>query len=251
MKTIDFNKIKRAIAESYPNDQGCSMGYMEGNRPRIEADFEFIQENIDRDAAVLDIGGIPPLLAAMLRKKGFHDVSLIDPNVKLYDSYLNSNGICSIEGDLFQNVGVPRHFDLVCLNEVIEHLAGNLLEAISHAVALITPGGKLMVTTPNLRSVSGIIALLRYRSGLASKPYDTVRMQYERAMAKYGYYGHLREFTEKEVIDLIESFGMKHVKSSFQVTYLNRPRPYRLIRMLEYLLPKYRLFGKYLFEKPH
>jgi hypothetical protein len=106
-----------------------------------------------------------------------------------------------------------------------------------------------MVTTPNLRSISGLVSLLWYQSGLASKPGESVRAQYEKASAKFGYYGHLREFTPREVVKLVESFGMTHVTSEFLANYQKGGRLINACCLLERFLPNYRLCGKYLFKR--
>ena len=140
-------------------------------------------------------------------------------------------------------------YDLVCFNEVVEHLAGNLLTALERVSKLVSQNGHLLVTTPNLRSLSGLVSLLVYSSGLASKPKESVKMQFDRKSSDYGYYGHVREYTSREVIELVESMGFVLVKKRFQPNYLKNSRLMRIVGAVEYLTPRYRLFGKYLFRK--
>jgi predicted SAM-dependent methyltransferase len=135
------------------------------------------------------------------------------------------------------------------MNEVVEHLAGNLLDAIQNAVDCVRPGGYLMVTTPNLRSIWGLYALIRKHSGLASKPGESVRAQYDRASAQFGYYGHVREYTKREVVALFRSFGLTLHAYEFQGRYQPLGKISGLLGLLEKIFPEWRLFGKYIFKK--
>jgi SAM-dependent methyltransferase len=238
--------------------QGCHgnhdwyRSYMSGNWPRIHADFTFICQTIPKSSRILDIGAVPPLLAALLVEHGYSDITVADPNASAFAPYFKKRGIQYLDLDLLNQCdpSLTQGFNLVCFNEVIEHLSGNLLSAVGRVSDCVAPNGHLLVTTPNIRSLSGFVAIFLLGSGLASKPYETVRAQYERSTAKYGYYGHLREFTPREVITLIESFGFKNIAVRYQPSYLQLSRFTKLIALLEWLLPYHRLFGKYLFQRP-
>lgn len=215
-------------------------------------DLNFIRRHVPTSASILDIGAVPPLLSALLLKEGYTKITVADPTASTFHSFFNRHSIQHVDLDVLNTNDVSNlgTFDLVCFNEVIEHLSGNLIEVLQKVADRVAPGGHLMVTTPNLRSLSGIYAILGCNSGLASKPFETVRMQYERSSAKYGYFGHLREFTPNEVRDLVSSFGLNHYKSAFQANYLRPSIPHKAIYLLEVLFPKLRLFGKHLFQRP-
>jgi len=225
--------------------------YMTGNAPRILADAHFISRQIPQSNKILDIGAIPPLFTELLRRNGFQFCSVADPNPEPFAEYFRTTGVKSHKIDLLK--GAPDEFiscyDVVCLNEVIEHLGDNLLLAIQSAKDCITPGGYLMITTPNLRSIWGLIALVLKSSGLASKPNDNVRAQYDRASTQFGYYGHIREYTKREIVELLASFGFKLHAYEFQANYIHFGRFTKLTAALERMLPEWRLFGKYLFQK--
>ena len=218
---------------------------------RVQGDFSFIKAQIPHVKSVLDVGAIPPLLAGLLVQSGIQYVTVIDSNAEVFKSYFESVGITHIQGEILSADLEPlhRHFDLVCLCEVVEHLAGDVLLSVERVANCVTPGGYFYITTPNLKSISGALAIFICGSGLASKPHETVRAQYERAASQGGYYGHVREYTEKEIIDLVESMGFIHVKSSFQVRPRAQTRLEKCARFLEHLFPRLRLFGQYLFKK--
>lgn len=226
-------------------------GYLRCNAVRILADVDFVSRSVPSERSVLDIGGVPPLFLAGLKDKGFGRLSLIDPHPEPFEAYFTKSGIHAIKGDVLSGdiTGHEGVYDLVCLNEVVEHLAGNLIDALSRSVSLVRPGGLLLVTTPNLRSFWGLYALMRQSSGLASKPGHSVREQYDRASAAHGYFGHVREYTPREIKTLMASLGCVLVNEFYQSNYLNFGRPTKAIGLLERLVPRWRLFAKYLFKK--
>jgi SAM-dependent methyltransferase len=240
------------LLEGCDDNRDFYRGYLKFSSPRIEQDAINLSRCVPPETSILDIGAVPPLLASLLRDIGFSDICVMDPNARLFARFFRDHAIDYVEADLLQAdwPGLGRQYGLVCLSEVIEHLGGNMLSALGRAIDLVEPGGYFFLTTPNLRSISGLVALLWYGSGLASKPRDGVRAQYERAGSEYGYYGHLREYTEREVVNLVSSFGLRHVASFYQARYHAERRMERLAMTLERFVPSYRMFGKYLFQKP-
>ena len=250
IKKLTQNAISKTL-ELCSSNHDWYKDYLYGNCPRIQGDFDFISKNVKPHESVLDIGAIPPLLVEMLRQSGFRNCEVADPYPDAFLQYFTTFGIKSHKTDILNGCqeGISDKFDLVCMNEVVEHISGNLLIAIKTAVDCVRPGGKLLVTTPNLRSVWGFYALLFRSSGLASKPGALVREQYERATAQYGYYGHLREFTNNEIVHLFESFDLKIYKVEYQANYIGFGKNTKVINLIESLFPKWRLFAKYLFIK--
>jgi 2-polyprenyl-3-methyl-5-hydroxy-6-metoxy-1,4-benzoquinol methylase len=245
------DRLVESILAGCATERDWYEGYMRGNAVRILADVDFISKSLPADKSVLDVGGVPPLFLAGLKEKGFGCLNLIDPHPEPFQAYFDKNDISYIKANILSGdiEGIEELYDLVCLNEVVEHLAGNLIDALTRCVSLVRPGGYLLVTTPNLRSFWGIFALMQRSSGLASKPGHSVREQYDRASAAYGYFGHIREYTPQEIKNLMASFGCELSDECYQSNYLNFGRPTKAIGLLEYLVPRWRLFAKYLFKK--
>ena len=225
--------------------------YMTQNAVRILADVDFVSRSLSSNNSVLDIGGIPPLFLAGLKEKGFDSLSLIDPYPEPFNAYFDKSNISYTKGNVLSGdmKGLGELYDLVCLNEVVEHLAGNLIDSLSRCVSLVRPGGYLLITTPNLRSFWGLFSLMRRSSGLASKPGHPVREQYDRESSAYGYFGHVREYTPCEIKTLMASFKCELIDECYQCNYINFGRPTKAISLLEHLAPRWRLFAKYLFKK--
>ena len=237
--------------DGFSGDDGWYRNYCVSNMKRIASDSLFVASHLNSGDRLLDVGAVPPLMVAMLRRLGFSNLSISDPSENHFSSFCSKHNIDYVQDDLLNNHfrDPIEQFDFVCLNEVIEHLAGNLIIAVESVAMCVRPGGHLLVTTPNLRSLSGLVALLLYSSGLASKPRETVLAQYKRASAKWGYFGHVREYTTKETTDLVESFGFELVAIKMQPNYLDLGGLFRIVKAAERFTPSWRLFGKYLFRK--
>lgn len=250
-----FSKDDIAVIEELSMESGADSSwyreYMYANLPRVSADAKRIRQNLDHGDNILDVGALPPLLAAILVRDSSCRVTVIDPYTENFSGYFDRNQIDYIRGDILQ-VDLPElkdRFDIVSMCEVIEHLSGDLLSSLESIISYVKPGGLLYVTTPNLRSVSGFFALLIYRSGLASKMAQSVLDQYK-SKTDSGYYGHVREYTSQEVIQLFEGLGMSLKSVHGQADYRLHPRSL-VLGCLEMLFPSLRLFTKFVFLKPY
>jgi SAM-dependent methyltransferase len=224
--------------------------YLERTSWRVLADHGVLRQHAAGAKSVLDVGAVPPLLAALLRVDGM-DAAVADPGADAFGPYCDARGIAWANADLLagHDPFPGRQFDLVCFCEVLEHLTGDVLGALDRVIDKVTPGGLLYVTTPNLRSVSGLVALLWHGKGLASKWRETVRDQYARAAQGGGYYGHVREYTAGEVITLFENLGFEHLASAYQ-THPRAETPGRkVIQNVEWMFPTWALYGKHVFRR--
>jgi len=248
-----YNQTINRVLEGSNTDRQWYKSYMIGNSPRILSDFLFIRKHIDKKAEILDIGSIPPLMSAILKENGYMNITVVDPYPENFEFFFNNTSVNFIKQNIMETSinGYSEKFDLIIFSEVIEHLTGDVLTAIKNVIRHLKPNGHILVTTPNVRSIWGLFALIFKSSALASKPFSTVREQYERK----GYYGHVREYTNKEIQQLFESFDLKLVDSKYQISYSAPNRIhykiiFYLINIIEFIFPKWRLFGKYLFVKP-
>jgi len=239
------------LSASAQSNNGWYRDYMRGNLPRIGADADLIHSMVSKEQSILDVGAVPPLLLKLLYDKGFRDLHACDPHVETFNAFFKATNISYHNIDLIREPDkMPnRKYGCVVLCEVIEHLGGNLLKAIETVADVIDSKGYFYITTPNLRSISGLFSLIRYNSGLASKPRESVRQQFERLGSENGYFGHLREYTPREVIVLVESLGFKLIKQEMQTRYYGQTRCDKIGAQLEKLIPSWRLFAKYLFQK--
>lgn len=218
---------------------------------RVEGDVAFLRRAVPNPDSVLDIGAVPPMLVGTLADLGYRNLTVIDPKVEVFAPFFKRRNIHFVQGNLLSadEITLPKEYELVCLCEVLEHLTGDIVSSLESISRWVAPGGYFYLTTPNLRSITGAVAIFAHGSGLASKRLEPIRKQYARVNTPDGYFGHIREYTEKEVKNLIEGLGFRHVESSFQVHPRAERVSQKVIRALETALPSLRLFGKYLFQK--
>lgn len=178
-------------------------------------------------------------------------MTAVDCAAKIFRAYFESCGIRWIQQRIEQSPPLDMQgcADMVCMCEVIEHLPGDILKSLEHACSMLKPNGFLFITTPNLRSISGLFSLIVKQVGLATKPDETVRMQYERARSKMRYFGHIREYTRKEIVDLVESCGMKYEQATSIPPYKRDNLRDRLIWWTERCIPSWRVNQQLIFRK--
>jgi hypothetical protein len=81
----------------------------------------------------------------------------------------------------------------------------------SHRV--LRPGGRLLLSTPNLRSFRGIRNLLLRHQGHAASA--SIYRQYEK-LDDLGHMGHVREYTTFEVSEFLTRIGFRVEKIIFR-----------------------------------
>ena len=92
-------------------------------------------------------------------------------------------------------------FDAVLFAEVVEHLPPNAVPEVLHDIArVLAPGGRVILTTPNLASWTNRELVVRGHSPQQS-PARTID----------GTFGHLRLYTMAELVGLLEGAGL-HVR---------------------------------------
>jgi len=120
-----------------------------------------------------------------------------------YGKRLAEETITLVAADLAAG-GLPFHdsaFDSVLFAEVVEHLPPNAVPGVLHDIArVLAPGGRLVITTPNLASWTNRELVMRGHSPQQSP-----------ARAIDGTFGHLRLYTMAELVRLLEGAGL-HVR---------------------------------------
>ena len=243
----NYDEYSELIEDITENTEFYKTYLLYNNYKRVYQDYQFIKNYISVDSQILDIGAIPPLLESMIIKGQYRSLTVLDPNAVHFSSYFNKHKIHYVNGNIFSisSKDITNKYDFVIFAEVLEHLSGNLIDILKKLNNYVAEGGYLYITTPNLKSISGLYGLCMRSSGLASKYRDTVLAQHKR-YEDNGYFGHLREYTPKEVIDLLSNFGFELVEKRCLPEYRNE---HPFIIALEELYPEWGIWGKYLFKK--
>jgi SAM-dependent methyltransferase len=184
---------------------------------------------------VLEVGSVPLLFSAALAATDYR-LTGVDLDPSRFSAAIERLGLdiqtCDIERSPLPFEG--GLFDAVVFNEIFEHLRIDPIFTVSELGRVLRPGGQLLLSTPNLRSLSGLVNfLLRGRGyGLSADPWD----EYTK-LRKLGHMGHVREYTTSEVTRFLDNSGL----TPRRIIYRGRYRPL-LARLATGVLPGLRPF---------
>lgn len=118
-----------------------------------------------QDINVLDIGGgtgwIPDLLKKMDTRIRNTQIVDIDPQARFI---AEKNGHTYFEG-IVEHFNTDMRFDIILMLNLIEHVA-DPLAVLQKAESLLSPGGKIIIKTPNTRSWDARLYRKSYWGGL-------------------------------------------------------------------------------------
>jgi SAM-dependent methyltransferase len=192
--------------------------YLRYHSQRLALDYEWLMAATNSSSKILEIGGFPFFLTSAVLKQGrdLHVVDKLTDEALLYTQSLNTEVVgCDIETE---RLPFPDNtFDEVLLNEVFEHLRIDPIHTVEEIRRVLRPNGRLWLSTPNLRSLKGIVNFL-YKSEAWSVVGEGVYAQYKQ-LRDSGCMGHVREYTAKEVTDFLGHTGFKTEAVIFRGEY--------------------------------
>ena len=216
--------------------------YISNHINRIAFDLQIIRNLVPLDSRVLEVGCIPLMLTSSLSKLGYTEVTGVDIAPERYGSSLRNLRLHVIKCDI-ENGTWPfdsASFDAVICFEVFEHLRINLKVTAGELARVLKPGGTLLLSSPNLRSLEGIENFL-FRNRAYSCIGDIFE-EYDK-LDKLGHMGHVREYTTTEVVIFLRKMGFEVTKLIFRENYRG------LSRLITKLFPSLRPFVTYVARK--
>jgi 2-polyprenyl-3-methyl-5-hydroxy-6-metoxy-1,4-benzoquinol methylase len=162
--------------------------YYSYSRPEL---LKFIPKGIK---SVLDIGCGEGNFGELLKSKDNYTVWGVE-----YDSTAaikaekKLDKVINADFDSSVTTLAGQKFDLICFNDVLEHLV-NPVETLIKCKELLTETGYILASIPNIRWYPVVLSLLRYKD---------FKYQEAGVMDK----SHLRFFTKKSMIRLFEETG--------------------------------------------
>jgi SAM-dependent methyltransferase len=101
-----------------------------------------------------------------------------------------------------------KSFDIVLCCELLEHLILNPTHMLLEIYRILKPGGRVLITTPNVLVLRNLVSLLKHRRNIYY-PYSG-----------YGVYGrHNREWTLEELVQFVEGCGYSIENAQIVDTY--------------------------------
>ena len=181
--------------------------YLHFHRARLCFDLDYAARFFRSHQKILEIGALPFFLTVPLMSK--YDVTTIDKITGEYSSdiihkYSIKTLICDLDYDTIPTE--DDSFDGIIMNEIFEHLRVDLIFTMTEVLRVLRPGGILLLSTPNLRSMVGIYNLLFRGEAFASMGGIYENYSY---LEKIGMMGHTREYTSTEVVDFLKKIGFE------------------------------------------
>jgi len=157
-------------------------------------------EIVPKKGKLLEIGSYPFIITKELIKRGY-EVSGIDMN-----QTKQSVGVhhCNIEIDFLPFK--DKTFDIILMMEVIEHLGIDPINAIKESRRVLKDDGIFVITTPNILRLQNLKSIM-----FKGKQLATLRSLTQKE--ELGYIGHIREYTKKELKEILAYCGFKNFKS--------------------------------------
>jgi glycosyltransferase involved in cell wall biosynthesis/predicted SAM-dependent methyltransferase len=183
--------------------------YLEAHRARIEKTLSIIPRG-DSTRRILEMGAYMQMTPALATRLGYGEVRgcysgpLGKTESRTTVSQEGEAFTCEIdlfdaESDRFPYDDGAFHTVLCC--ELIEHLQRDPMRMMAEIHRILADGGCLVMTTPNVTSLRAIAAVLRGFHPMLFPPY--LRPSESREAR------HAREYTPREVRDLLENSGFK------------------------------------------
>jgi SAM-dependent methyltransferase len=180
--------------------------WVEGNLPRFLRTLDLIPPGVAGERC-LEIGSIPYTFTLLMQKFRPYELTLLDfygsgqrqhiETIRLPsfgETHHFISQLCDLEKETMPFA--DDSFDGVLCCEVLEHLTRDPVAMLAEIHRVLKPAGWLILTTPNVANLTSILDLLHGRN--VYRPYDVV----------FGPpWRHNREYTEREVQDLLRGCG--------------------------------------------
>ena len=157
--------------------------------------FESYKAHVNKSSHVLEIGSSNVKRTSDIAKYCHQLIGVELFPERVPNNSENNSNIKYVVGD-WQNLSCfikPESIDVVVSSHVIEHVPDDL-KAINELYAVLKPGGVALLNTPNRRRL--VRSIIEFFSG-------------ER---KFPFWEHQREYTEKDLINLLKSSRFDNYK---------------------------------------
>jgi len=238
--------IKQCAGALAPDASSLSAWHEEysGNHAtRLAYDIDILRDFAPSGSTVLEIGSIPLIFTLAVSRSGYA-VTGCDLAPERYSDSIASLGLnvskCNTEVEPlpFEDAS----FDVVIFNEIFEHLRINPIFTLGEVLRVLKPGATLMLSSPNLRSLDGVLNFLLWNQAYSCC--GDIYAEYQK-LEKIGHMGHVREYTTTEVIGFLEKVGFRITDVIFRGKFYSTPK-----RAITRFFPNLRPFVSYVARRP-
>lgn len=222
------------VIRDYPFEENeYEEGYIKKHMARYADSCDIIAANCLKEGQLLSIGCEPGHIEILLKEfYGFKNVEGLTYRVSPeFKARMDKFGIHVLECDMEKD-DIPvrdSSCDSVIFLEALEHLFHGVPHALGEMSRILSPGGKMILSTPNLAQFRNRIKLLKGKS--INWPLDGSKMFFSKPV----HMRHNREYTAREVEFLLSNAGMKVE----QVRYIEYSSG-RMIKFFNSILPGFR-----------
>lgn len=158
---------------------------------------------------ILEIGAVPGHISAILKKLNY-EIDIVDINPDRAKEVFQYSEILTYKVDI-EKEALPignKQYDLILMNEVLEHLRYDPLKIFYEVKRVLKDGGIFFLSTPN------ITPLMRIRFLFGKDYTDDILNEFEK-ITKIGHMGHYRIFSIFEVIKILKHFCFEPIGISY------------------------------------
>jgi SAM-dependent methyltransferase len=177
-------------------------GYFRSHLARFRRDYLAFRAGF-QGGRVLEVGAHPFLYTALLQAEGMA-VTALDLRPERSRAFIERRGLdvraCDIEAERWPFEDAT--FDFALFTELLEHLRVDPLFALAELNRVLKPGGRVLLTTPNLYALKTVLRFLRGR-GLWDPIVEFGKLRV------LGHMGHVREYARRDVLRLLQASGFR------------------------------------------
>jgi SAM-dependent methyltransferase len=234
--TWDYDAVRQYLLdmEAPPGEQDNHRSWIEWHLPRFLRTLSLVPEGAQGQRC-LEIGSIPYTFTVLMQKFRPYEMTLVDfdssgrreqhrtvrlPRFGEVHDFVSH--MCDVEREDLPFADCT--FDGVLCCEVLEHLTTDPIMMLAGIHRVLKPDGWLILTTPNVATITNILALLHGRN--IYSPYE---------LACGPTWRHNREYTATEVSELLVSTGftIEHLSiEEARPTHQRLPLSQRIIKRL-------------------
>ncbi len=207
---LEFARQLIAQHSEATGSDNWAVNYLKAQRERLLQDIAIVQQTNPLQGKVLDIGCAPFYTTIALKKLGF-DITGVDIDPSRFAEILAATQLdcrkCNFETERLPFA--DDTFDTILFSEVFEHLRIDLISTTTEIKRVLKPGGKLLLSTPNLLSFNSLFRL--FWKGETFSIYKA----YEK-IATLGHMGHVKEYTATDVRKFAVALGFRCERTIFR-----------------------------------